>query len=152
MTGVKFDVRAIHYEHKGGTKDYDILFIKSPLSEVKEEGAYVIVRRWGKVGAVGQIKVETYDNKWRAEKMYDDYRAARTSKDYFSEDGEIRSVMTPAEITDSLPPSSVSKLEAFFNRAGSYKEVAEKVDENEYYEKKVKTVESKDTVEAWGTW
>lgn len=48
-------IESMVLEHKGGTKSYRVTVIES-------ERVHMVVCRWGKVGTVGQIKVDTFNS------------------------------------------------------------------------------------------
>lgn len=50
---MKTKVEVKKFAHDGGGKVYDLIAIYA-------DGGYALIRRWGKLGGIGQIKVETY--------------------------------------------------------------------------------------------
>lgn len=53
----KYQIKTVHLEHDGGTKDYHIVTITNVGTN-----ATVQLRRWGKCGTLGQVKQMKFNN------------------------------------------------------------------------------------------
>lgn len=53
MSEFPITIQKLAYEHKGGTKEYHLLFISN------SDGTSILVRRWGKVGRATNIMIDT---------------------------------------------------------------------------------------------
>lgn len=63
-------VTSAYGEHKGGTKDYTIIKLQSPV------GGSLLVRRWGKIGAPdGQSKIDLVQGKMTFDDALDERRS-----------------------------------------------------------------------------
>lgn len=63
-----------HLAHNGGTKDYDIWIISNQFTN-----RAILVRRWGKVGATGQTKINDFVHINQASKYADKIIKDKTS-------------------------------------------------------------------------
>lgn len=68
--------RKLTFQHKGGTKSYFLTLITNA------DGETILIKRWGKVGALGQCKVEQYSHENDGQKAYADAQRERARKGY----------------------------------------------------------------------
>jgi predicted DNA-binding WGR domain protein len=68
--------RTISLDHQAGTKSYHLHLIEAA------NGHCVVINRWGKTGAFGEMKVETYDSPIAARKAIDKKENEKTRKGY----------------------------------------------------------------------
>lgn len=64
MSGQKYVLKRTSLKHRGGTKEYHLVLIVTP----QQTG--ILIRRFGKVGAFGEVMVEQFNNALVAEANY----------------------------------------------------------------------------------
>lgn len=99
--------RALSLDHRGGTKSYHLMLIQA------NNGKCVVINRWGKTGAFGEMKVKTFDSVPAAEKAFSKKEREKTGKGY-SQTGASRE--TTAADGSELPRSIGL---AVFNKMGA---------------------------------
>lgn len=94
-------IEVIHYQgtHMGGTKEYS-LYLFSSL----EQKRALLVKRWGKVGAEGQVKIEVCKTVGNAELTK--ALSERKSKGYDMRQQSMKSYPTAAMALDDTIPAS----------------------------------------------
>lgn len=65
--------------HSGGSKFYEAVLLQS------RNGNAVVIKRWGKVGSWGQVKVEQYGNCTEAERAYSEILEQKRKRGYTRE-------------------------------------------------------------------
>jgi predicted DNA-binding WGR domain protein len=68
--------------HVGGTKEYHLIVIRKMDADTLNIQGGVLIKRWGKKGAWGQVKVETYKDKFSLETAERLITNAKFSKEY----------------------------------------------------------------------
>lgn len=93
MNSYPMQYEKVSFEHMGGTKAYILLKI------VSDHGA-ILIKRWGRIGALSQLKVEPYTTAGQAERAFVTARDERTSgrKGYRITDRKIDQITAPAEL------------------------------------------------------
>lgn len=83
MSAYPMIVRSVSMDHRGGTKSYHLMLAAAA------NGNAIFVSRWGKKGAIGEMKVETFTSLAAAEKAWDKKERAKASNGY-SQAGRLR--------------------------------------------------------------
>nr|AJW30269.1 hypothetical protein pLM21S1_p151 [Sinorhizobium sp. LM21] len=113
--------RTITLDHRGGTKSYHLVLIEAA------NGNCVVINRWGKTGAFGEMKVETFDSPIKAQKAWDKKEREKTGKGYAQKGGtRERSVAETSELPkivdamtfNKMGASAVKHLDPFFDTSG----------------------------------
>lgn len=65
MSVYPIKTRSISMDHRGGTKSYHLMIVEAA------NGHSVFISRWGKTGAFGEVKVETFDSPKKAQQAWD---------------------------------------------------------------------------------
>lgn len=68
--------KTISYDHQGGTKSYHLHLIQAA------NGNCVVINRWGKTGAIGEMKIEMFDSPVKAQRAFDKKETEKTRKGY----------------------------------------------------------------------
>lgn len=99
-----FHVARFGLTHSGGTKAYFGTMILTAC------GASIVVKRWGKVGAWGQVKIERFDTQSAAQTAYMEIHKMKKSRGYtredFKEATDVPNVSALAEHLGSLYTSA----------------------------------------------
>ena len=107
MSVYPIKTRSISLDHQGGTKSYHLHMIEAA------NGHCVVINRWGKTGAFGEVKVETFDSPVKANRAFDKKENEKTRKGY-SQVGSTRE--TTAASADELVKAIGM---AVFNKMGA---------------------------------
>lgn len=109
--------RHIHYEHEGGTKDYDLWILGVDKKAL-------VIKRWGKIGATGQVQVKPYDSFYTAENVLDKEITNRRKKGYRTI-ADIQNDYDASQIVESIKDRDMDiyrrmeeRLEGFFAGLG----------------------------------
>lgn len=99
--------RTITLNHQGGTKSYHLHLIQAA------SGNCVVINRWGKTGALGEMKIETFDSPIKAQRAFDRKETEKTRKGYRQD--------TPARETTAKDSSELVKAvgNVYFNKMGA---------------------------------
>lgn len=94
MSVYPMEIAKVSLGHKGGTKDYFLTLI------VNATGQAVVIRRWGKKGATGQVTVKKFDNGGLAETDFQKELTKRQSgsKGYQIEDSKTLTVESQSQL------------------------------------------------------
>lgn len=60
MSHYPYEVMNLSMHHKGGTKSYHVTTIADINNVTSNHGGYVLIKRWGKTGAAGQLSCECF--------------------------------------------------------------------------------------------
>lgn len=84
MSNGSYSTLRTSLDHKGGTKAYHLILIKTP------DGRGMLIRRFGKVGQFGDVMVEQFPTSAAAEKAFEKLYNEKTSgrKGYFQKTHE----------------------------------------------------------------
>lgn len=144
-----YDIKHTTMTHKEGTKDYDIVEIYDQASD-----KFLLIKRWGKIGQVGQLKFDTYDDigpakaafrrvfDTRVSRGYD--RHVTSDYDHLDPDGVLNYLHNVGRF--SMGPIR-SQLNSFFLHSEGA--VTDDLSDS-FTESKVETPVERG--ESWGTW
>lgn len=76
MSAYPMQVRSVSMDHTGGTKSYHLLLVTTA------DGRSLFVSRWGKTGAFGEMKPETFPTSAGGEKAWDKKERQKASGGY----------------------------------------------------------------------
>ena len=68
--------KTVSLDHQGGTKSYHLHLIQNG------DGKCVVINRWGKTGAIGEMKFEMFDSPVAAERAFARKETEKTRKGY----------------------------------------------------------------------
>lgn len=91
MTFPKFDSVTTKAKHKGGTKFYEVTRLFNDYTH-----SSLVIFRWGKVGAIGEIKVERYTTSVEGDRAFDKKVKEKTNGGYRFE-AHVQEIVTSQE-------------------------------------------------------
>lgn len=100
-------VRSMSMDHQSGTKQYHLMLIQNA------GGKCVVINRWGKTGAFGEIKADCYGTVQQAEREFEKKERAKTRNGY-SPTGPSKSVEAPnaGELSRTIGIAAFNKMGA----------------------------------------
>jgi predicted DNA-binding WGR domain protein len=107
MSVYPIKTRSISLDHQGGTKSYHLHMIEAA------NGHCVVINRWGKTGAFGEVDIKTFDSPVKANRAFDKKENEKTRKGY-SQVGSTRET-TAADASELVKAVGM----AVFNKMGA---------------------------------
>jgi predicted DNA-binding WGR domain protein len=108
-----FTIEHLKFEHKAGTKDYDLYGIS--FQESGEEKKTLIIRRWGRKGGAGQVMCEEVSTPRIAGKQWDKLIKERHKKKYHVVTENQTNAATFEEISHYIGAPVFSRARAGIN-------------------------------------
>src|SRR6185312_14676913 len=71
-----FKIRTLLRKHTGGTKEYHLVSI------VRKDGRSLVINRWGKTGAWGQMNVSRHGTDYAAQRALQEKQCDKERRDY----------------------------------------------------------------------
>jgi predicted DNA-binding WGR domain protein len=107
MNHYPITVESQSFNHKGGTKSYHLMLIKT------NDGRAVVINRWGKTGAFGEMEVKEFTSIPEALKRWQAKERDKTRNGY-GPIGPTKSVVAaaPAELTKAIGLATFNKMGA----------------------------------------
>lgn len=143
------NIKHSYWLHQGGTKDYDLYHVYSDDTHTS-----LLIKRWGKVGAPGQVMKEIIDSDKGIRKMRME-EDKRRKKGYRERGVHSKSKddLTFQDVLDTLGSHVAEKMMTHLQTVFLSEIDDEKaVSAEELREKMVPAPSTADTVEEWGTW
>jgi len=101
------DIANIHLEFSDG--DRSNKFYSATLVTT-QNGKAIVIKRWGKIGLIGELKVETYPSQNKAEREYEKIVSAKRGKGYQATKSTMKIVSTETEFRLAIGPAVWLKL------------------------------------------
>lgn len=86
MSSFPMSIYKVEYKHKGGTKAYFLTLVTNAANES------ILIKRWGKVGATGQLKVEQFGTAGPGNAAFSKAQKERESRGYILQKDDTKIV------------------------------------------------------------
>lgn len=127
-------VESQSFDHHGGTKSYHLVMIQT------SDGRCLVVNRWGKKGAWGELEVKQFDTVPAALKRWDSKEREKTKRGYSpttirnKKVANDQSELTKAigiSLVNSIAPADVTFLDPTFDTSGMREPPANRTEDGE---------------------
>lgn len=105
MSPYPIEIQRVNYAHQGGTKAYFLTLLQT------SEGNSVLIKRWGRVGAFGDVKFETYLSHSEGERAFKSAQNTRGTKGYRVESIDTLTAASLDETTKIIGRPTWAKMD-----------------------------------------